>query len=135
MKCADIFKCEGNKGARGFTLIEMLIVVSIMGILASIAMPSFQKNIIQSREASLKNTLFVLRDVIDQYNADNGHYPETLDALVENNYIRTLPVDPFTKTTTSWITVLSDQEGETGIYDVHSGSYKVSLDGVPYNEW
>lgn len=119
----------------GFTLMEMLTVIAIMGILASIAMPSFQKGIIRGREASLKRSLFVLRDVIDQHYADHGRYPESLNELVEKRYIREIPMDPMTGSATTWILILSDQEGESGIFDVHSGSYKVSLSGEPYNEW
>ncbi|MBF0303490.1 MAG: type II secretion system protein [Desulfamplus sp.] len=124
---------------QGFTLIEMLTVISIMGILMSIAMPSFQKYIIRGREASLKNTLFVLRDVIDQYYADNGQYPDSLDILVEKHYIRSIPADPFTGSSTTWILMPAplgdDDTAASGIFDVHSGSDRISIDGVPYNEW
>lgn len=127
------------KKQKGFTLIEMLTVISIMGILMSIAMPSYQKYIIRGREASLKNTLFVLRDVIDQYYADNGQYPDTLEQLVEKRYIRSIPTDPFTGSSSTWILMPPPSDsGDTetsGIFDVHSGSNRVSLDGVPYNEW
>ncbi|MGD9733027.1 MAG: type IV pilin protein [Desulfamplus sp.] len=127
------------KKQKGFTLIEMLTVISIMGILMSIAMPSYQKYIIRGREASLKNTLFVLRDVIDQYYADNGQYPDTLEQLVEKRYIRSIPTDPFTGSSSTWILMPppsdSDDTDSSGIFDVHSGSNRVSLDGVPYNEW
>ena len=125
-----------SEKSAGFTLIEMLTVISIIGILVSIAVPSFQKHIIRAREASLQNTLFVLRDVIDQYYADHGKFPETLELLVEKQYIRSIPMDPFTKSSTTWILIPVDsEEGDPGIFDIHSGSYKVSLNGVPYNEW
>lgn len=125
-----------SEKSSGFTLIEMLTVISIMGILMSIAIPSFQKRIIRAKEASLQNTLFVLRDVIDQYYADNGSYPENLDVLVEKRYVRSIPLDPFTNSSTTWIlTTVDSDQGSAGVFDVHSGSYKVSLNGVPYNEW
>lgn len=128
-----MFKTSKSKG---FTLIEMLTVISIIGILASIAVPSFQKRIIRAKEASLQNTLFVLRDVIDQYYGDNGHYPEALDDLVNKNYIRSIPNDPFTGSSSTWILITVDsEENSTCIFDIHSGSYKISLNGVPYNEW
>ncbi len=130
---------KGKTAEGGFTLIEMLTVISIMGILMSIAMPSYQKYIIRGKEASLKNSLFVLRDVIDQYYADNGGYPDSLESLVEKQYIRSVPVDPFTGSSDTWILmpVPADYDDTTtsGIFDVHSGSNKVSLSGVPYNEW
>ena len=125
-----------SEQSAGFTLIELLTVIAIIGILASIAVPSFQKHIIRAREASLQNTLFVLRDVIDQYHADNGSFPETLEVLVEKHYIRSIPLDPFTKSSTTWILIpVESDDGAAGIFDIHSGSYNISLNGVPYNEW
>jgi general secretion pathway protein G len=124
-----------NNNHKGFTLIEMMTVIAIIGILATIATPSFLRSITRAREASLRNSLFVLRDVIDQYYADNGDYPETLEVLIEKKYIRTVPMDPFTGSTETWILIAPEGEGLSGIYDVHSGSDKISLYGMPYNEW
>ena len=121
--------------SKGYTLIEMLTVIAIMGILASIAVPSFQRSIIRSREASLRNSLFVLRDVIDQYYGDFGEYPDSLEILVEKRYIREVPMDPITGSTETWIFIPPEGEDVTGIYDVHSGSDKISLNSGPYNEW
>jgi len=121
---------------RGFTLIEMLIVISLIGILASIATPNFQRYIIRAKEASLQRTLFVLRDVIDQYYGDQGRYPDSLEDLAEGKYIRSVPKDPFTNSTSTWVIIPPEGSAEEGgVYDVHSGSYLVSLQGVPYNEW
>jgi general secretion pathway protein G len=120
---------------KGYTLIEMLTVIAIMGILAAIAVPSFQRSIVRSREASLRNSLFVLRDVIDQYYGDFGEYPESLEILVEKRYIRQVPMDPITGSIDTWIFIAPEGDETTGIYDIHSGSHKISLYSGPYNEW
>ncbi len=120
---------------KGFTLIEMLTVIAIMGILASIATPSFMRSILRSREVSLENTLFVLRDVIDKHYADHGNYPDSLEILKEKKYIREIPKDPITASNDTWIIIEPEGDGLTGVYDIHSGSKKISLSGTPYNEW
>jgi general secretion pathway protein G len=122
-------------GRKGFTLIELMIVVTIIGILASIAQPNLQKAIVRAKEASLRRSLFVMRDVIDQYYADHGKYPDSLETLVEDHYIRAIPEDPFTRSTSTWVEIPPEGEGETGVYDIHSGSNLVGLKGKPYNEW
>ena len=120
---------------KGYTLIEMMIVLSIMGILATMAMPNMQRAIIRAKEASLRNTLFVFRDVIDQYYGDHGQYPISLEELAEKFYIRGVPKDPFTRSASSWIVIPPGEEERGNVYDVHSGSNLVSLKGIPYNEW
>jgi general secretion pathway protein G len=122
---------------RGFTFVEMLIVVSIIGILATIALPSFQTAVTKAKEATLKENLFVLRDVIDQYYADQEKYPAALAELVEKRYLRRVPVDPTTGQSDSWtFEFATDEQGqENGIVDVRSGSEQVGLNGVPYREW
>lgn len=129
-----------KKNHKGFTLIELLIVIAIIGILASIAQPNFLKSRIRAQETSLQRSLFVMRDVIDQYYADHGKYPDDLESLTEEKYIRAVPIDPFTKSASTWIIIPpegddDDDDDEGGVYDVHSGSDYVSLNGTPYNEW
>src|SRR6185295_8820869 len=100
-----------------------MIVMAIVGILATLAQPSFQTATIKAREAALKKDLFIFRDGIDQYYADHGNYPPTLKELEEKKYLRAMPVDPFTKSAESWVEVMAQgDEGETGVFDVHSGS-------------
>lgn len=124
--------------SKGFTLIELLIVMSIIAILATIAQPSFRQAVIKAREAVLKEDLFVFRDTIDKYYSDHGKYPPTLDDLVQKGYIRGIPKDPFTNSPETWQLIYSESETEgeeQGIFDVHSGSDMLTLDGTPYNEW
>jgi len=119
--------------AKGFTLIELLIVVSIIGILATLAAPSYQASVIKAREAALRQDLFTLRDVLDQHRADQGKYPSSLQALVGAGYLRAIPKDPFTNSTTTWQEITEVTEG--GIFDVFSGSEFVGTNGTPYNRW
>lgn len=119
---------------RGFTIIELMIVMAIIGILLTIAQPQFHHYTTRAKEAVLKENLFTIRDVIDQYYADKARYPDSLQDLVDNGYIRKIPEDPFTKSSDTWVEVLPDS-GEGGIFDVHSGSDLIALDGTPYNEW
>jgi general secretion pathway protein G len=128
-----------RRAAAGFTLIELITVVALVAILAAIALPNYRVAIIQSREAVLKENLYRMRDLIDQYYLDKGVYPPSLETLVEEGYLRKLPEDPFTRTA-DWAPVFSepdpDRPGEPpGVYDVKSASELVSLAGTPYNEW
>ena len=117
----------------GFTLIELLIVVSIVGILATLAAPSYQASVIKAREAALQQDLFTLRDVLDQHRADQGKYPPSLQSLVGAGYLRAIPKDPFTGSSTTWQEITDAAEG--GIFDVFSGSEFVGTNGTPYNRW
>lgn len=115
-----------------------MIVMTIVGILITIAEPSYRGQIVKARETSLKKSLFVMRDVLDQFAADQGRYPEALQELVDQKYLRALPMDPFTGTSDTWIEVredVGDGDNPAGVFDLHSGSDLVALDGTAYNEW
>jgi general secretion pathway protein G len=130
-------------GERGFTLIELIIVLSIIGLLVGLALPNYKSATIKAREAVLKENLFILRKLIDQYAQDKGKYPASLQTLVQESYIRAIPVDPITHLATTWIEVPELPSAENpmtteipGIIDVKSGSEdKSPLDGSPYNTW
>ena len=134
----------------GFTLLELLIVITIIGILATIAMPALKDMPTRAAEAVLKTDLRTLRDCISQYYGDKGHYPPSLDELVKAGYLHKIPVDPITRSADTWVAIFedesetpadaapaeSDQEGtEPGMIDVRSGSSRLSLAGQPYAEW
>ena len=130
---------SGNR-RRGFTLIEILIVVSIIGILVSIAIPIYQKSILRTRESVLRNNLFTIRTVLDEYTYDKQKAPQTLQDLVTEGYLREVPADPMTGSNQSWKIEMEDalrsvNQTEPGIFDVHSGSDKKGLDGTAYSDW
>jgi general secretion pathway protein G len=123
----------GGWNAKGFTLIELMIVVSIVGILATIAVPSYQSSVIKARETVLRQDLFAMRELLDHHRADKGKYPPSLDGLVTAGYLRAIPKDPFTNSPSSWQQIIEPTEG--GIFDVYSGSDLVGTNGTPYNQW
>ena len=122
----------------GFTLLELMIVISIIIILASVALPQYQKTIMHARETVLRDDLFKMRSLIDQYAADKGKLPQSLDDLVSAGYMREIPKDPITDNK-DWNVVNGEDpystEGSSGVTDVHSSSGEVSTEGTPYSEW
>lgn len=122
----------------GFTLLELMIVITVIIILAAVVLPQYQKTIIHTREAVLRDDLFKMRQLLDQYAADKGKLPQSLDELVSEGYLREIPVDPFTGQK-DWTVVTGDDPnstgGEQGVTDVHSASTDVSSEGTPYSEW
>jgi len=125
-----------SAGSSGFTLIELMVVVSIVGILVTLAIPSYRISVLKAKEAVLREDLFVMRDVLDKYYADHGNYPPQLQDLVDKEYLRKLPADPFTDSSDSWVEMFATgASGDSGVYDVHSGSDRVAINGTPYNEW
>ncbi|MBI2116965.1 MAG: prepilin-type N-terminal cleavage/methylation domain-containing protein [candidate division NC10 bacterium] len=121
----------------GFTLIELLIVITIIGILVTLAQPSYQRAVTAAKEATLKEDLFILRDTIDQFYADNGTYPLALSDLAEKRYVRRVPRDPVTGSADTWTPVyFTDEQGQqNGVFDVRSGSDAVAMDGTRYSDW
>jgi general secretion pathway protein G len=124
----------------GFTFVELMVVITIIVILITMAIPIYNNTIRRSKESVLKNNLFTLRTVIDNYTYDKQKAPQSLQDLVTAGYLREVPVDPMTGSNQTWKVILEDanqavSQSEPGIYDVRSGSDKIGLDGTPYSDW
>ncbi len=140
MRLATIRRGERKSSAAGFTLLELMIVISIMVILMSIAIPNYQQSIVHSREAVLRNDLMVLRSAIDQYTLDKQKAPQSLDDLVSAGYLKVIPEDPISRRTDCWVPVQEDSlmavdQTQPGIIDVHSCNDATSSDGTAYSSW
>lgn len=131
---------NGNNGAAGFTLVELMIVMLIIGVLAAIAIPSYIASLRSAKEAVLKEDLHVLRQAIDSYTMDKAKAPQSLDDLVQSGYLKVIPTDPMTHNNNTWVTATDDtlqsvDQTDPGINDVHSGSPENGGDGQPYSQW
>ena len=129
-----------TRSDRGFTMIELMVVMFLISVLAAMGMAQYRNSVTYSRESVLKEDLFRMRDAIDQYYADKGQYPSTLDALVSDGYVRKIPDDPFTRSSSTWQTIPAEPDpnnptAEAGVYDVKSGSDATALDGTKYADW
>jgi general secretion pathway protein G len=125
---------------QGFTLLELMIVMIVIGLLAAIAIPAYTNNIRNAREAVLKEDLHVMRQAIDSYTVDKQKAPQSLDDLVQGGYLKVMPTDPFTHRTDTWMPVQDDSmmdidQTQSGINDVHSGAQMTASDGTSYNTW
>ncbi len=129
---------RGGPRSAGFTLLEMIVVITILGVLVAIALPNYRASIVLAKEAALRENLYRLRDLIDQYQSDKGKYPETLEALVTDGYVRKIPTDPVSAE--PWTEIPPENTSDsgevlTGVYEVKRSSTQVGMNGVPYNEW
>jgi general secretion pathway protein G len=145
------FRCAAEESAslsqnstqareQGFTLLELMIVMVVIGLLAAIAIPAYTSNIRNAKEAVLKEDLHTMRQAIDSYTVDKAKAPQSLDDLVQAGYLKAMPVDPFTHRSDTWLPVQSDSmstmdQTESGIDDVHSGAQQTASDGSSYNTW
>ncbi|MBV9085098.1 MAG: type II secretion system protein [Acidobacteriaceae bacterium] len=124
----------------GFTLIELMVVMAVISVLLAIALPIYQKSIIRAKESVLRNNLFALRTMIDEYTVDKQQAPQSLQDLVSEGYLRQIPQDPMTGSDQTWRIIMEDtpvgsSSAPPGIFDVKSGSDKTSLEGTPYSDW
>lgn len=131
---------ERHNSESGFTLVELMIVMLVIGVLTAIAIPLFSAAIRNAKEAALKEDLHVMRDAIDSYTMDKAKAPQSLDDLVQSGYLKKIPEDPTTHSVETWVTVSDDtlqsiDQTDPGVTDVHSGSDQVASDGQPYSSW
>jgi general secretion pathway protein G len=129
-----------RNGSLGFTLIEMMIVMTVISILMSVAVPMYTKTLTRSKETILRQNLFTMQTVIDEYTYDKGKAPQVLEDLVQAGYLRKVPIDPMSGSNQNWRIIMEDSsnavnQAEPGIFDVRSGTDAISLEGTPYSEW
>ena len=128
-------KIANSSRPAGFTLIELLVVLSIIALLLTIAVPRYFGSVERAKEATLRQDLSVMRDAIDKYYGDKGKYPDSLDALAQQHYLRAVPVDPITQSSQTWQTQPPPEGLSGSVYDVHSGAPGKGEDGTPYADW
>ena len=140
MTQALLVRARARRGEGGWTLIELMIVIALIMILATMALVQYRNSVTAAKEATLKGQLFIMRESIDQYYADKGKYPDSLQTLVSESYLRSMPRDPFTNSSDTWQTVPAEPESgastaAAGIFDVKSGSEGTGLDGSRHADW
>lgn len=121
--------------SRGFTLIEMLVVMAIIATLLTIALPRYFGSVDKSKEAALRQDLSVMREALDKYYGDTGKYPDALDDLVSKRYLRAIPVDPLTESSTTWVVIPPEDSSKGGVYDLKSGASGTDVNGTPFSQW
>ena len=121
--------------SRGFTLVELLVVMVVIGMLLTLAVPRYFKSLEHSREAVLRQDITTLRESIDRFYGDTGKYPETLQSLVDKHYLRAIPVDPMSRAADTWVVLHAEDPEDTGIKDIHSGAQGNDSRGQPYASW
>lgn len=121
--------------AAGFTLVELMVVLAIIALLISIVAPHYAGRVTRAEETVLRENLLMMRDALDKHYADSGRYPERLEDLVTKRYLRSIPLDPVTQSSTTWVVVPPADPEKSGVYDVRSGAQGVGPDGKPYAEW
>lgn len=133
-------RIRSGKSRRGFTLIELMVVMAIIAVLLSIAVPIYQKSITRAKESVLRNNLFTIRTMIDEYTVDKQKAPDSLEDLVSDGYLRQVPQDPMTSSDQTWKPIMEEtpvggSSSSPGLFDVRSGSDKKALDGSSYSDW
>jgi general secretion pathway protein G len=137
---SHLARARTRRSDSGWTLIELMVVIALIMILSTMALVQYRNSVTYAKEATLKSQLFIMRDAIDQYYADKGKYPDSLQTLVSESYIRAMPRDPFTTSSDTWQTVPAEPESgastaAAGIFDVKSGSEGTGLDGSRHADW
>jgi general secretion pathway protein G len=120
---------------RGFTLIELLVVMSIIAMLLALAAPRYFNSVEKSKEAMLRQTLALTREALDKYYGDNGRYPDDLEMLVSRKYLRKMPVDPVTGTSSTWVVIAPETPEKGAVFDLRSGAEGMARDGTPFKDW
>lgn len=132
---SSIKHSAGSRRFVGFTLIELLVVMAIIAVLLTLAVPRYFHSVDKSKEAVLQQSLATMRDAIDKYYGDTGKYPDTIEDLITQKYLRKLPIDPITESASTWVTIPPEDAEKGNVYDVKSGAEGKSRDGTPYSEW